>query len=256
MMEDRIAIILPNYNMPERTDALGDYIRSHVEWPHDLIVVDNGSDLAPPSRYTTISLRWNVQTTHGWLAGLHYSDSIAMVRGKPYFAYWLLITSAAPPEAPPAGCPITPLARLLLEDPGAAGVHHALTPDSTTSWEHLKDRGTNGPRRTWMLDNISVLWRAEFFNRAGRLDPHLTMGWGVDLEICYMARIQSRSLWVYDGACMRKDTDIGYAMRRMNMTADERRQLASRQMEAVLSRRYGPDWRNYFFDGDVHDDWR
>ena len=69
-MSNRVAVILTNYNMPERTDALGDYLAAHVKHPYDFICVDNASDLMPPSKYTKVHLTANRQTTGGWLAGL------------------------------------------------------------------------------------------------------------------------------------------------------------------------------------------
>jgi len=67
--------------MPERTNALVKYIHNHAQvFPVDVIVVDNGSDLVKPSKYTTVRLEKNLQTTGGWLAGLDSLD-------QQYFAY-------------------------------------------------------------------------------------------------------------------------------------------------------------------------
>ena len=87
---NRTAIIINSYNMPERTDALVEHIIGKVKLPYDLIVVDNGSDIVEPSKYTTFQIPENIQTTGGFLAGLEYADSL----GHDYFAYWLIITSA------------------------------------------------------------------------------------------------------------------------------------------------------------------
>lgn len=235
----RVAILLTNYNMPERTDALCEHIQRHVKWPHDLIVVDNGSDIVPPSRYTTLEVKPNRQTTGGWLAGLHRADIMEQVYNEPYLAYWFLITSA---EFINERDPLTPLAELLLSDPDAAGVHPALSLDSVTAWSQLHTRGSSGPRRTWMIDNIASLYRADWFNANGRFDPRLTYAWGIDLETCYKARQQGRTLWVHEGVEIRKVTDIGYTMGRMNMSAGDRQTKASEQMNRVLAARYGPDW--------------
>lgn len=109
----RTAAIITNYNMPERTDALVEYIHSHVKSAVDVVVVDNGSDLVPPSQYTTLHLAKNVQTTGGWLAGL---DSLT----RDYFAYWFLITSTEFVEGL-SGDPLTPMVQKLASDPQAVG---------------------------------------------------------------------------------------------------------------------------------------
>jgi GT2 family glycosyltransferase len=243
-MEYRVAAILTNYNMPERTDALVKYIRKHVKaYPADVVVVDNGSDLCKPSRFTNVWLKENIQTTGGWLAGL------ASLKQK-YFAYWFLITSAEfIPEK--SFDPLMPMVAKLKDDPQAVGIHNALTQDSTTSWGHLITRGGIGCRPTWMLDNISSLYRAEWFDSIGWFDPNLIYGWGIDLETCYLARQEERTLWICEDAKVKKVTDIGYTMDRMNMTADDRRVRARENMMKVFEDKYGEDWRDLMYGKDV-----
>jgi hypothetical protein len=130
-------------------------------------------------------------------------------------------------------------------------VHNALTIDSTTAWTHLITRGGIGCRQTWMLDNISSLYRADWFDSIGRFDPNLVYGWGIDLETCYIARKQQRTLWVCEDAKVKKVTDIGYAMDRMNMSAERRRELARSNMSAVLLKKYGLGWHQMMFGEDV-----
>lgn len=252
--DKRIAIVLTNYNMPERTDALFTQIATYVQWPHDIFVVDNGSDLVEPARFTNVKIEKNVQTTGGWLAGLNVADANEAHMGFKYFAYWFLITSAEYPDS--SGDVLSPMAQWLVDNPDAAGIHPALTADSTTSWKHLITRGGDKPRRTWMLDNIASLYRADFFNRIGRFDPALRYGWGVDLETSFKARMAGYSLWVDERVQIRKITDIGYTMRRMNMTAEERQVLAGVNMGQVLGGRYGSQWWQIMTQCGVQDEWK
>jgi GT2 family glycosyltransferase len=245
-MTHRVAAIIPNYNMPERTDALVRYIRKRVKsYPVDVIVVDNASDLVKPSKFTNVYLSKNTQTTGGWLAGL---DAL----NRQYFAYWFLITST---EFAPLQSfdPLMPMVAKLKNDDQAVGVHNALTTDSTTAWKHLITRGGIGCRQTWMLDNISSLYRAEWFDGIGRFDPELIYGWGVDLETCYIARQQERTLWVCEDAKVKKITDVGYRLERMNMDSEERKRLARINMRDILSRKYGENWSDLMFGRNVDD---
>lgn len=227
----RTAAIITNYNMPERTDSLVGYLQKHVKSELDIVVVDNGSDIKPPSKYTWLKLKKNVQTTGGWLAGLN-----ALTKG--YFAYWFLITSTEFVDGL-TGDPLTPMLRKLIDDPIAVGVHNALTPDYRGAWDQLVRRGGTGCRETWMIDNISSLYRADWFDSIGRFDPELIYAWGIDLETCYLARKQKRTLWVCEDAPVKKVTNIGYAMNRMNMSAEDRSRLAWMNMYDVLERKYG-----------------
>jgi hypothetical protein len=250
-----IAIIIPNYNMPEATDALGDFIKTNIKYPHKLIVVDNGSDIMNESVFTQIRVEENLQTTAGFLLGLNYADHLERKYGEKFFAYWFLITSTSLPEST-TGDILAPLVRYLKEDTQAVGISHALTYESTTHWTHLIDRNTQAPRRTWMLDNISTLYRADWFNEIGRFDPRLYMAWGIDLETSYIARSQERSLWVYDGLRVRKTTDVAYDMGRMNQTAQQRRIIASENMDNVLRTKYGNNWDQIMRGMYVDKDWR
>jgi hypothetical protein len=225
----KVAIFIVNYNMPERTDALAGCIKQRVRWPYELFVIDNGSDLCLPSKYTNVSLENNAQTTAGWLAGLEEADRD----------------------------PLEPMAELLVEDGEAVGVHPALTADSTTAWTHLISRnGRLKPRRTWMIDNIASLYRADWFDENGRFDPALKYAWGIDLETSFKARTQGRSLWVDERSWIKKVTNIGYTMERMNMGSSEREQLAGQNMAEVLSGRYGPNWWGRMLNEEVSNDWR
>jgi GT2 family glycosyltransferase len=243
---DKIAVLIVSYNMPERADALAEVIY-HSRYPHDLYVIDNGSDLKSPPKFANVWLPENRQTTGGWLAGL----KIAKDADK-YLAYMFLITSA---EFVGNDDPLAPLAQLLIDDPLAVGVHPALTQDSTTHWEHMKARG-GPPRRTWFIDNIASMYRASWFDSIGGFDPDLKYAWGIDLETCYKARCQGRGLYIHEGVQVKKVTDIGYTMGRMNMSADERQRLASENERAVLSAKYGADYYNHLTTWGVEEAWR
>jgi hypothetical protein len=84
----------------------------------------------------------------------------------------------------------------------------------------------------------------------------LRYAWGIDLETCFLARSQGRSLWVHEGVRIRKVTDIAYRMERMRMSAEERRHLAGQNMEIVLERKYGPQWRWMMYESLIEDNWR
>lgn len=251
---DRIALVLTNYNMPEATDAIIQHVIDNVKWPVDLFVVDNASDIAQPSEWSVMCLPNNVQTTRGWDAGFRLSDIIADSRGEPYLAYWVMITSL---KFFADGVDVlAPMAELLKDNSQAVGVHASLDDKSTTAWNHLRNRGTHAPRRTWMLDNICTLWRADWFNSINRFDTRMTYAWGVDFDTSYLARKQGKELYVHDRVVVRKETDIGYRMNRMGESAEERRENAGAQMDRILSDKYGEDWNWKMREQYVEEDWR
>lgn len=249
-MSDKVAVFITNYNMGERADALYEFIERKTRWPVDIYLTDNASDLVPPAVHTNVWIRGhNKQTTAGWLEGLKAAKS-----SDKYTAYVFMITSADFPET--TEDPVTPMAEGLLDNPDIVGIHAALTPDSTTSWTHLITRGGTGLRRTWMIDNIMSMYRADWFDSIGGFDPNLRYAWGIDLETCWKARQQGRELHVCENVKIRKITDIAYAMDRMRMSAEERRRLAGQNMEFYLSQRYGDNWRDRMLNEYVRDEWR
>lgn len=179
--EYRVAVFIVNYNMPEKSDALFEHLKKFEKWPIDIYLIDNGSDIKKPSKYTNVFIKKNIQTCRGWLRGLDE----ARKSGKKYFAYMFIITSTSFEGVSPI---ITPMIKLLIRRPNAVGVHPALTENSTTAWKHLITRQMQRPRKTWMIDNIASLYRADWFDSIGWFDKELIYAWGIDLETCYLAR--------------------------------------------------------------------
>lgn len=233
----KVAVFIVNYNMNERAEALYDYLENNETWLIDIYLIDNGSDITKPSKKTNVFIKNNIQTTNGWLKGLAQSDK----KYFNYFAYMFLITSTE--FVKQTKKPVSSMIQKLLEDDNAIGVHASLTEDSTTYWGHLKNRGTKEHyRQTFFIDNICSLYRADWFNSIGRFDKDLTYAWGIDVETCFLARKQGRTIWIDESIQVRKETNVGYKMKRMNMTSNERERLAQKNMDLVLGKKYGPNY--------------
>lgn len=241
---NRVAVIIANYNMPERANQLVVNLQSmDNQYPLDIIVVDNGSDITAPSQFTTLFLAKNVQTCHAWLNGLHYADSLEVNEQFKYFAYVFVITSAEITSQYINGRGVvTPMAQVLLNDQDIVGVHPSLTVDSTTHWKQLITQLPPKIRQTNMIDNIFSMYRADWFNSIGRFDPQQTYAWGIDIETSYLARKEGKKVVVLDGILVRKISNIGYTINRMNMSADQRIVNASKQMNSRLTEKYGQTW--------------
>jgi len=225
--------------MPERTDALVEHIYDTVGLPYEMIVVDNGSDLVEPSQYTAVRLDKNAQTTRGFLAGLDYADQM----DENFFAYWLFITSAEFKNDPRD--PLEILMNLMLKDKKTYAVSPAMT-FNTSAWEYwMKPRGTK-PRRVYGVDYIAALINAEKLNAIGRFRKELTFMWGVQGECNMLARKNGWHIYVHDGYIMHKETNIGYKMDRMNMTAKDRSRLAGKERVEILEPIYGKDFGKKF----------
>jgi hypothetical protein len=237
---NKTAIVICSYNMPERTDKLVEHIHKTVKRPYDLLVVDNGSDLVPPSQYTNVPIPENVQTTNGFLAGLEHADML-----DNYFAYWTIITSAAFIEEDDRD-PLDELLSVLENDPLAFAVQPSIMFETDEAWAKWLRPRKDRPRRIWGIDYISTLFRAEYLNQIGRFRKELTMMWGVPGECNWKARKNGWHIYVHDGYSMLKETNIGYTMDRMNMTAEDRSRLASEESDEILTPIYGENYRGKF----------
>jgi hypothetical protein len=228
------AVFIVNYNMPERADALYEHL-DKSEHPHDIYLIDNGSDLVAPAKHTNVFIKENCQTTNGWLKGMEEADK----KGG-YDTYMFVITSTEIKD----GKDTIQLLSENFSDPEVVVVHPALTQESTTHWGHLKNRGTNAVRPTWMVDNICSMYRADWFDKQGRWDPELIYAHGIDVEMCLFARRQGKKILVDERCEVEKITDIGYTMNRMNMTAEMRRQKGWANMSEVMTKKYGSGFWN------------
>lgn len=234
-MKHLVVPIIVNYNMPERADALAEKLMQCADT--EVVLVDNGSDKTRIADNTTLILPWNIQTTKGWLAGV---DTAIKLYPNVY-AFMFCITSA---EIMTDHI-VESLREVLEYDDNAVGVHPALTVDSTTAWKHMITRGgSSDARPTWMIDNICAMYRADWWLKH-KFDPELIYAWGIDLETCYLARREGKALYIDEACMVRKISNIGYTMDRMNMSADERQFLARQNMIDVLERKYGLSWREY-----------
>jgi len=238
-MPGPVAIVISNYNMPERADDLAAWFESTTRWPHDLLVVDNGSDKVPIPTRTNLGWRDNVGPAGVWRIATTYAERLARKRGVPHLGYLLCSTSTAIPESQRERDLITPLAALLEADPNAVFVHPAYTPDTESYFRHMVDGGSGGPRRLGFCESQCGLVRADWFHAIGGYDPDFQLHWGVDIDLCVQAQRQGRGVWLHEGVHVRKEESRGYTSGRYEMSAEERAQRALTQMDAILMRKYG-----------------
>ena len=64
---------------------------------------------------------------------------------------------------------------------------------------------------------------------------------GIDLETD-ISRENKRTLWIDEDIQVRKETNIGYKMDRMHMKATDRSKLAKKNMDDILSAKYGKNY--------------
>ena len=240
MSDPNTAIIIVNYNMPERTDALVEHIYNTVKLPYEMIVVDNGSDLVDPSPYSTVHLPDNKQTTGGFVAGMDYAKWLS----KEFEYYWMFITSSEFKEDDRDALEI--LMKVMKSDEKAYAVSPAFTFNWSAFDQWMAPREGNKPRRVWGIDYLAALIDKRKLEEIGEFREDVTMMWGVHGECNMLARKKGWHIYVHDGYVMHKESNIGYKMDRMNMTAEDRANLAQREKEKVYIPIYGSNFEYKF----------
>ena len=241
--EKRVAVFLINYNMIERVDRIVEHLIKYTKHPTDIYVIDNGTDLVKKSKYSSIVLAKNIQTTNGWLMGMDYADKIALTEKFTYYAYCFVITSV---ELIDPQDIISIMVNKIDED--TVGIHPSLTIDSNVQWKYMNNNGTNNLDTVKMIDNIFALYKSDWFDSIGRFNKDLTYAWGIDIETGYIARKMDKQICIDHSIQIKKETNIGYTMNRMNMSQSERQNKAFKEMALYFISKYGIEYNKVLFD--------
>lgn len=237
-MEMRTGIVICNYNMPTSTDMLAHHIKKTVKEDYVLCVVDNGSDIQPPSEHTTLRLPKNVQMTKGFMMGV---DQLDRITRKSCDYYWLIITSVEFVVRSNNPDPVKMLTDVFDDNTFAVQPSLIKTGMETTAWDILKPRIPPIPRRVFATDYCCTMYRADKFNSIGRWNENLSVGWGLE-ETFYLARKEGWEIFTHDGYTMKHRVAIGYELDRMGETYSDRVKKAKKEMDKEFIPKYGKDY--------------
>jgi hypothetical protein len=245
---ERLAIVIPYYQMPERLHELVAAIRARVRCvDYDLFVVDNGSADAyqHAEEALTICLPANIRVGLSWQIGLDYALAYDQVYGRGYGAVWCPTTTI---ELRGSGDPLFPLVELLRLDSLAWIVSPAYTADSPASVKEMLTTGGDWPRRVPFVEFCAPLLHVDLL-RVARFLPDNTYGWGNDLHLCAQARAHGRRVYLHEGVLIYKDQNISYRMGRAPEEEVARQHAADHEKNKAMERFYGPEWRKTVFGG-------
>lgn len=254
---EKVAAIMLNYNMPEVIRHNIDILET-TDVPLDIIVVENGSDeehmFVPNERddLHMIYLDYNLRATHGYRIGLSYAKSLEALNWENYFAYFIMTTTGQLIEGTD---PIRPLYDYLKEDDNAVMIQAAHDETSIGFWEHLRNKGTGGPRQTWMMEHSCALFRADWFDEANWLHPLLHIH-GTDLYYSWQARRDGRGIYVHDGIEMHRHNNNMFDMGRApESDPSERTRLARASMTTALVPEMGENWEEQLLRDYIKEEW-
>jgi hypothetical protein len=235
MVDERVAIIIPNGGMPEVAQVLCDHIQRNTKSEYDLISVNNPSNGSWYFCKYILNFPVPLGMTKAILEGMKYADII----DKP-FAYWICTTSI---EFPTEEDYLTPMLEYMVSHPDVVMMSPAT---NDMAWDCMK-QVPNGAdfRNVWGIDNVCILIRKDWFDSVGRYDPDLYLGWGTTLETCWKARRDNKKIVVMNKMLIKWYDGIAHKMdRRQGISREMHNQLAADEMATVLYRKYGEDWHH------------
>ena len=228
----RVAIFIVNHNMKDATDKLVDQIETQTQHPHDIIVIDTGSDLDQVSDYTTVRLSKNIYTTNGWLMGLRYTDTLELVGNFKYFSYCFIKPGV---EILSEGDVIGKMIHSFIEDSDVVGIHPSLSTDSLSAWKNMIHTPNTSRVQVFSVDNIFSCYRSYWFNEIERFNKELLYGWGIDIETGYYAHNLDMKILV----------DNRVEIRFPGIQGDVDDAIASNNMLTYFRNTYGDESRLY-----------
>lgn len=246
-MENKVAVILLNYNMPEVIEQNIAYIKRCVKWPVDIFLVDQSNDsYVVNSNEVTVSavLSENLHATQGFNLCCRLADSYAEYNNLPqYFAYWVITTTGLlDPDGDRADDCLTPCAELLLANTQAAIVQPAYREDSVGFWDHLRNKGTGSPRQVHMIEHSAALFEGDWFRDIGFMEPQIHIH-GTDLYYSYLARMEGRTMFVHEGTWIKRYNNNMHDMNRsFEGSPAERTNLARQSLVKFGESILGPAW--------------
>jgi len=228
-----IAIIIVNYNVPEQTDSLVEYITNNIKEPYKLHIVDNGSNDEFISKYTTIRIDTNRNKLGGLLTGMHVA-----ARDNPNY-FWNISTNM---QFIPTDLDHSyELKKLFMSNVVAVTPYWK---GDIADWTHrIYAREENSTFHIVKQIGAYAMFNSNWLDSIGWFDPCLTSTWGIEFELKYLAKKMGKLFLIKDS--------VGYDITKSKVTSLNRDRISlelyqkecNDEMERVMIRKYGADWR-------------
>ena len=231
-----ISIIIVNYNVPENTDSLVEYIHENIKIEYKLHVIDNGSDDEFISKYTTTRLETNRNKMGGLLTGLCMAS-----RDIPE-AYWTISTNM---QLIPTELDIGyELLKELKSDERIVAVSPYWAGE-LVEWTHTIFKRKDGciSHKTKQVGPFAM-FDSVWLDSIGWFDPCLTGTWGADFELKYIAEKQSKIFKIHDLVGYEITKSKVTKLNRSNTDLSSYQKECNDEMERVMKRKYGENWRD------------
>lgn len=235
----RVAILVASRNRKDLVDRFGDWAARNVKTPHDLYVVECGSERDQWSRHSTLA--YDDPEFLGKCFGHNQLLRQALARGK-YDAHWVVMNDVVFTEGVD---PLAPLLdafdrepRLALVSPSEIGGHYP----------QADSRPGGALRPVTTVDYLGFLLRDAALQEVGFLNPAFRYCWGAIHELSFQLHRKEWWLAYSDAVSYRHlgGSTYGAAATKTIPRAEYQRR-ARRFAYPYFLKAYGADWDRRFF---------
>ncbi|RJO66152.1 MAG: hypothetical protein C4523_13810 [Myxococcales bacterium] len=232
--------IILSYNMPEEASRL--YKKLQADGFSDVLLVDNGSDMHPPSPHANFRLPKNIRANG--------QARMALIYSMDYFPadyYWLISTSAdLYPQANYRQAIEASLSRLSAFRVGVLSP----TFDCPTALPAQQHLSANAPETTsicFFLEATANVLAHNLLEKcredgAAFFETRLTRGWGCDYELCHEAVLHGFWCMADQAIAAGWKRNLGYHKGVGGESIQHYYDQASAEMNAVMADKYGERW--------------
>jgi GT2 family glycosyltransferase len=251
-MTPKVGIALLNYNLPDETDFVYESLVKNLDKTnYEICVVDNASDKAPPSKYTTIKSIVNGRTMGAILLAAHYFNRKEDVKYVFYMHNDMTFREK--------GDILYDMVLHMEANPNIAVIHPALNQAATPVW--IGDRitvhdplNTNKYRRVMpnhanvinMDDTSPILVRKTDWNLVGGQDPRISRCYGAGKDFYTSLHRLGKEIYMCDDVIINHHGQYTY----IKNVGDESYQTLDKEawieMNIVMSEKYGNNWKDMF----------
>ncbi|WP_019928519.1 hypothetical protein [Nocardia sp. BMG111209] len=221
--DPNVAIIVLNFNTAEMTNALANYLNTTLAYDRKRVyVIDNGSP-TPPESATHI-----IPRNLGFVNGMYTGYLIASTEDE-YDAFWLLNSDVRFDYG-------DTVLRELVDVLFSSADYAQIAPEHN-SWHPFMERAESAASIRRQLEPTATLIKRSTIDALGFWDRDMSLGYGTDPDYGYRIRSAGLHSILTDRARIHHEQHQSMA----DFEDYHRRALA--QEDAVLSMKYGNDWR-------------
>jgi hypothetical protein len=250
-MNPKVGIVLMNYNLPVETDYVYEKLIRNLKkenYDYEICVIDNASDKAPESKYTTMRNLVNTRTMGAILSGAHYfnrkqdvkyvlymhndmdfNEDIDILSHLVDFMEKNEQVAVLHPAIDPSGAAVPIGDQIVVHNPNNAAGYRRVMPNVYDAIS--------------MDDTSPILVRKSDWNQVGGQDPRLSRCYASGKDFYTSLHRIGKEIWMCDIVPIIHRGQYTYTKQVGDEPYSTLDREAYGEMARVMTEKYGPNWR-------------